>query len=775
MSLFIPEFHFVNPADKLKPEWAMKVISHGWYNSRRYGLLDNKNVWEIEEYASGDFNMRPFKKMYKSLKKKMKNENPDLRRPNQDFDEDLQFMPVAAIPVKINSATALIQKIPIEIKCTALDPLAAKKKEEDLTFLKNKEKLEADLQDFADQLQIGEVDLGETKHSAVPFSTSPYGLDLNDPEQLDVFINLFYSLGVEVSFETLLQTYYQIKKLDQIKLLEIGDHLKFGVSVHRAFESSITRMPDAEYRFPGEIEIPFSVLPDKSDRTHTFDHRRMSVLEMYNNFSNEIGNKEALELLISGEGGYCDSNNLDRVKWQNYDTFKVNLIYVEVKSVDWVGVGGNPKSKKGFSYLTSDPKQASDKIWGQNTYCFWWLPNTRTVFNIHRLPASHRQVGQEAYQGFTHNIYQSQKKGAVELCIPENKKIQIAAIKMMHALMMSLPAGKYIDLKYLRGALSGLKDEQNEWTMDDLINLAFEKNIFIGDTEGFDSKLDGQLKPFVEIPGGLKSEITGYLNTILSCEQNISKITGINDQVTGQGVNPEGLVGIQKLLINSSINSIYYVNEGIQSQFQGLMNTWAAIFQDVIAGGGKAKEGVIRLIGSKKTNIIKGLNELPLHTMGIVVSINQREEERLKYDMWLKKLSDQNVISAADMFMLEELSNPKDKWALLAIREKQFYARQLAEQQAKFEQNKALMQQQGQNQVAIKKEQTAGEKELVYAKGDVQANIIQLASSLGLQAAQVDGMIKNILQDKRNKSQLDKSISTLTVKNNLEQQEPLTA
>src|SRR6187402_3920158 len=102
MSLFIPDFHFVSPEEKLKPEWAMRVISYSWYNTRRYGLLDKKNVREIEEYASGDFDMTPYKKMYKSLKKKINRENPDFRSQNTGMDEDLQFMPVAAIPVKVN-------------------------------------------------------------------------------------------------------------------------------------------------------------------------------------------------------------------------------------------------------------------------------------------------------------------------------------------------------------------------------------------------------------------------------------------------------------------------------------------------------------------------------------------------------------------------------------------------------------------------------------------------------------------------------------------------
>lgn len=784
MSIFIPSFHFTSPEEKLTKEWALKAVHFSFYNTANYSLLEGKDVEEIEAYSSGKFSMEPYKRMYKSQKRKSMRGNgeanpvPGQRRDllNERLDQDMQFLPVAAIPSKLNSATALVQKIPVEVTCTAMDPLAAEKKKEDITFLKNKPQLEADLQDFADQLGIGQVDLGTTKHSSIPFTSSPYGLDLNEPDELDVFVNLLYSLMVESSFEAVLQEFYKFKMAEQIKLLEIMDQFKFGVSCHRAFQSSITHLPDIEYRYPWDIRVPYSRLPDMSDRTHTFDYHYLTVMELFNNFSNEIGTQEQLDIMINAaDTGYLARNGgvPGSVPPNNFNTFRVNCVYCEIKSVDWVGVGGNKKSKKGFEYITTDPKKANDKIWGQNTYCFWWLIGTDYIFNIHRLPYANRERGKEQYQGFSHNIYRSQERGAVELCIPENKKIQIADIKMQHALIMSLPAGKYIDLKYLRGALGGLKDDNNEYTMVRLVEMALEQNLILGDTEGFDAKIDGQLKPFMEIPGGLKSELVGYINAKAQAYAEISKITGINDQLTGQGVNPEGLVGIQKLLINSSINALYYVNMAIEHQYEGLFNVWASIIQAAIAEGGKTKQGIIDLIGSKKVEIIQGLDQVPLHTIGVTVSISQREEERARVEANLQRLKEMGAIDITGEYMLSSISNPKDKMALLAVREKLFQRRKTAEQRAQYEAAQKLEQQRGQNQMAVQQQKGQQEKEVVYAKGDVQAKIIELASQLGINAAQMEGIIKKSLQKDRNDAQLDKSISTLNVKNNLEQAEPL--
>ena len=51
----------------------------------------------------------------------------------------------------------------------------------------------------------------------------------------------------------------------------------------------------------------------------------------------------------------------------------------------------------------------------------------------------------------------------------------------------------------------------------------------------------------------------------------------------------------------------------------------------------------------------------------------------------------------------------------------------------------------------------------------MQSKILQLAAQLGINAAQLDGLIKRALQNDRNKAQTDKNIATLEAKSDLEQ------
>ena len=625
-----------------------------------------------------------------------------------------------------------------------------------------------------DRLKLGKVDLGSTEHSSIEFSDSPFGLDLTNPDELDIFVNLLYSLKVETSYETILEYFKELKRINQIKLLEIKDQFKYGVSCHRSFENDLTGLPDAEYEYPGSVLTPYSDLPDFSDNTHRIIYSQITPLQLLDYFGTEIGGEDELEELINNaKWGYCAVNKIEKVPKNNFDTFRINMQYVEVKTIDWIGVQQKKNSR--FKTFTTDSAKATEKIWAQNTYGFWWLQNTNRCFKVQKLPYSLRKKGMESYQNFSTSIYKSQEKSAVEQSIGENKKAQIADIKLQHAVIMSKPAGGFFDLKFLRGALTTLKDEVNDWTMDRLLTLAFEQNVFLGDTTGFDGKNDGQLKPYQDLPGGLKSEITGYMNIIAAANINISRITGVNQQLTGQSANEEGLIGLQKLLINASINALHYANDAIEAQYQNLFSIWTNVIQNAVKAGGKTKEALINIIGSKKVGIIDGMKDANLHDIGVFVKIKQREEERQLFRNKVTQLEQAGILTATDEFMVNNIANPKDQWAFIAVKEQQFKKEQAKQRQEAYQNQQAVIAKQGENQVAAQNAETDGDIKKIYAKGHVDAQITNLAAQLGMSELQMQGLLKKQLQQDRNKSQTDKNIQTLTAKNNLQQQNAIPA
>ena len=786
MSLsFIPSLHFESPEKKLTSEWCLEAKGVYYHNSVNKNLLSGKKIKEIDEYADGNFSMTPFLRMFKSNRKLMEKNGAVLPTGviNEDFIANnstvgIEWKPLPLIPIKLNSAVSTVQKIPIEVECEAMDAVATKKRDDDILFLKNKPTIEAELQPIADELDIGEVDLGGPKNGGNKYSSEPNGLDLSEPDEEDIFRNVIYSLRVETAFEKALQQFYNLSRAEMIKLLEIRDQFKYGVSVNWPRRSSMTGLPELQYLHPQNVECPESDLPDFSDNTHRVINQRITILEMFNAFGEDIQSEKHLEEIINGKGGWCDGNQKGgearSISTAAFAEAKVNLKYFEIKTIDWIGVV-DKKGGRGMKYFTTDESRATRKLYAQNTIGFWWLVNTKYCFGIHRLDNSYREPGSEAYQCYSTNISKSQQKSAVELSIGENKKAQIADIKWQHALIMSAPAGKYVDLRYMRNALSALVEDEGkpQYVIGDLINLFFEKNFMIGDTEGFDGKNDGQMKPFMEIPGGLRDDVNGYINTIMVCQQNIANYTGINEQLTGQSANPEGLVGMQKLLINSSLNALYYCNEAIRNQYQKVFNMWASIIKDAIERGGETKKAIIKMIGIDDTNIIDGLEQLKLHELTIHVKTGQREEERQKYLEQLTFLKQKGVITAADEYMLSGVTNPKDQMALLAIKEKKFMRKMDQIRAEEFQNAQAIKKQEGENAVSVKAAENEGKINQTYAKGETEAKLMELGEQLGLTRRQQEAVIKRLLQRERGEQQIQKAVETIKAKEESKNREPL--
>lgn len=776
-SSFIPEFQLIPSSEKLNKDWCKKAVDYYWYNSNVKSLLWDKKIALIEEFFTGDIRMERFMSMFKSLKKKytdkMKVTGRDLIG-GEDIDIDIHniiFQPYPQIQNKVNAVSALTQKIPIEISCTAIDVDAIKKKEEDIQFLKNKPALESELGDLADQLGVEQPDLGTTKHSSTKFGSSPFGMDLNDPNDEKTFADLMYALNVETAFEQALEIIKELKNLRQIKLLETKDQIKYAVNTNRGFISDTTGLPDATYVWPGDVFTAYSDLPDYSDKDSRFWFHEMTVAEMFNFIGNEICDREEVMTIMNSAGGYCDRNRIKPFEMNNFHTQKVQLVYCEVKSIDWVGVYTNPKSKRGFSSFTTDPKKCTSKIWAQNTYGFWWIFNTQYFYKIEILDGAHRTKGKETNQNFSINIYKSNSKSAVELAIGQNIKSQQAEIKINFAVLMAKADGYFIDIKGMRNAITGLTNTEYGG-MQDLLNVFTEKNIIIYDTEGFEGKNDGQFKPFIPIEGGIKN-ILSYLQVQESADRKIDKIFGTNDSLTGASQNPAALIGVEKLRIDASVNALYYITEALEVNYQKLFNLLANGVQTSIKAGGKTKQAMIDWIGMNDVSLIEGLREIGLHNFTIKISFTQREQERAYYQQRLNYLIAQGAISLTEEYLLSAITNPKRRFGELARIENRYRKEQAKIRQEQFQQAQQLQDQKNQGIVGGEQAKTDGAIKKVYAQGEVQAKIAQLSSQLGLNAQQTEFLIKRALQQDRGQDQYRKAIATVQQKQESKLLEPL--
>lgn len=749
---FLAQYHFAS--DKFSDRWCKEVANYICYQGGCINLLYDKKVKEIEDYSTGKIDMRPFINNFKRYKRLVATKAGDAVNLTNNDILDIAFQPLPLLVSKLNSAESLVTKRELDITVKAMDSLAEEKIKKDIDFLKNSEKIRAIKQELADELGQGDIEPEFTKNSSMSFSKVPLNLDLNDPAELNIFKNIVYKFLPEASFENILDIITKLKKVEEVERLLTSDQLKYGVSVVRTFEGEITGISEVQRVHPSYVFTPRSEYNDFRDIPYLYAQHNPTVNEFFNEFGSEIKDANKLHEIINGEGGYCECNNIYSIPRENWNTSTVCLYEVQVKVIDGVAYVEN---KNGNKQPLGKFENFKDKVkdvkgcFGQNTYTFFWLPKTNYFFGKKKLGFAHRKFGLEAFCEFSYAIYRSQKKGAVEQCIGENKKAIVASIKLNHEVLKALANGKYIDLKYFRNAATALADEGKtiSESVKELIDMALEENIVLGDTEGFDAQSEGNFMPVRDIAGGLTSTIGSYITIIRECQANISKYTGITDELVGFNNNPNLLNRAREILADQANNSIDYLYQARLYQLRVIYNIISWNVKEAIRADKAGKKTIERLIGMDRTNAIKDISSIKEHTFFLDINLGRTPEQIQAYQFSLMQMEQKGLLSRPERMIVENVSNPKEAFMLLSILEDKAIRKADAQRQEAFQQQQALVQQRNEGLIAQEQKKIEGKLQEIYTTADANSKLMMLGNQLGAGVEQIKAYQQRMLQSDR--------------------------
>lgn len=786
-------YHYIDPRLK-NSKWAADVIYELYSHGQAKNLLSGKNPDMIRKYATGQQDVNKYRRMFRrqakeidqQLKVQAENILGDLQVPTSDLTGiDWQQLGLLATP--LNAALNNIKKQPIYVKCTALDGLAQTKKQHDYDLLKNRPVVDKDASMFSELLGVA-IDPPSELNNSEGIDISNFGLDPQRPDELNFYMNLFYKLRPESAFENVLRAFAYAKKLKQIKDLEARDQMYYGVSANRAFFSDITGLPDVKYLYPGDVFTVDSDLPDHSDVPFIYIKQLFTAEEIVNEIGNEF-EPEELERIFQT---YFDSRGWER-KWNDLTDRekgrqRIPICYFEFKSWDaevnhrlksrvnghWIRERVTFEYRLRYSNHFPDrtlrgkekPPTEEDfleKKYAQNTYTGYWIPSyPEKAFKFKKLEGSYRTSGNECMSPYSINIEKTQVKSAVELCIPIIDDAQRAYFKMQHCVIMSKPKGAFYDYKYLRNAVNMMKETDLSLSMTDLVNILADNNVMIGDSEGMDpSEQQSGARPYYEIPGGVGREIEGYLLVIKDCIEKIGRMTGINDQLTGTGTSPEGLIGLQKLLLQSSLNTIYYAQDAMKNQTEKVFRMWANLIQVILKHrGSPAYNAVERIVGAYKMEVLADLHTIAAHRMGIMVENAPSEEEQSLLNQMMFDMARAGRISSSDYFTIKRIFNYKDAAQLLAIKERKEKERLAQERREQYQSAEAIAQNREQSRLAGMQMMSEGEVKEEMVKADLAKWLAIYNTASGVQKMKMEGNIKKFLQDARGADQLNKARET---------------
>jgi hypothetical protein len=788
--------HLIDP--ELKDNaWAATEIMNNYYYGGAESLLDGKDPETIRLYATGNQPVSKYKRMFRKLAKTgssvaATDGNPVMPTggagiPLKDMS-GIDWQPLALMNQPLNSGIAIVTKMPIYVKCTAIDPLAKSKKEQDLDFIRNRPFLDAHLTQIAAMMgtPIGSPPIPNASSDTVDLSNVK--LNPFNEDELNFYMSLYYKLRPESAFENLLYALTYIQDLKKVIDLEARDQFYYAVSCNQALYSAMTNLPSVNYLYPGDVFTPKSQLQDYSDQPFRYISMNLNMGQLMDRFGAELDEDTLNKIFdtnyeMTGKKGTWSS--LPDGSYEKCSA-TVPVIYMEFKSWDVLNFhkktssngytiservaynyklqyrDNHPdKTKRGQEKPASSEEYINTK-YVQQTYTGYWLPSyTDYVFDYKKLQCSYREAGRESMSPFSINIWKSQEKSTVELCIPLIDDAQKASYKMQHVIVQSKPKGMFVDTKYMRQAVQNLVNTDLKFTMKDLFNMLIDNNWFIGDSEGMDpQELQSGAKPFYEIPGGVGNEIEGYLLVIRDAMEKISKLTGINDVLTGQSPTVDALVGVQKLMLQSGMNSLNFAQVARRNQIETVLRVWASQIQMILKKKGtKAAKTLEAIASNYKIDVIRDLYEIPLHQYGIKVEDVPTEEQQAELNIMMQELLRAGAITGSDWATLKRVFNYKDAAQLMSIREKrtnedqrrrEAEAQQTALQARQIDANAKLQVKQMDNEAELQKEITKGQIQKWLAQYQLQADLmLQQATTAGktsMQRERIAGQLEKVRQ-----------------------------
>ncbi len=794
---FFAASHTIDPEEK-DSVWAARIMYEHYYFGQAKSLLDGKNPQEIREYVAGKQSVTKFKRMFRRAAAKQQDGSDGNSSVGKDL-AGIDWEPLALLTQPFNAALAVLQKMPVYVKATAIDPLAREKKGMDYQFLRNRPHLDANLAQFS-QMMGAQIDPPSAPNNAAEADISSFDLNPQAEDELNFYMNLFYKLRPESAFEDVLQALAYIYELRKVRDLEDRDQLFYGVSTNRSFFSDVTGLPTVKYTYPGHVFSPDSDLPDFSDQDFRYISTSGTASEIMDMIGSEMTDSQIEEIfdadwaLCGMEGRWSILDDQDRTKRSH----KVNYCYFEFKSPDALTFH---KKKKDNGFYIDEPVEFGFQLryssnhpdrnlrgkgkdptpdeyiktkWAENTYCGYFFPCwCDDVFKYQKLESSWREPGRESVSPFSINIWKSQDKGSAELCIPLVDQAQKAVYKLQHALIMSKPKGMYVDLKYMRQAVTNLLNTDMKLSMTQMFNLLTDQNIFLGDSEGIDPmELQAGARPYYPLEGGLTSEVEGYLTVINDSITKIQRITGWNDALTGQTPTNDALVGVQKLMLQSSINSLYYAQNAQKNQTEKVFKSWACMVQYILKSKTSASAKTLEsILSTYKVDVIRDMGQIPLHQFGIMVENTPTEEQQQELNIMLQESFKADKITSLDFVTLKRIFNYKDAQQLFAIRERKKRERDMALGQQNQQLAMQLKQAEQKNQAGQTQMKVQGGLQEEQIKAEVQKWLAQFGAQAQAALAQLTGQIKLTAQRERTSGQLQK----VDKQANVQYQQPMSA
>ena len=330
-------------------------------------------------------------------------------------------------------------------------------------------------------------------------------------------------------------------------------------------------------------------------------------------------------------------------------------------------------------------------------------------------PKSTSQHALPNYVAVAPRMYKGRLESLVRRMIPFADLIQMTHLKLQQVISRVVPDGVYIDADGLNEVDLGTGAAYNP---EDALRLYFQTGSVIGRSYTQDGEYNQGKIPIQQLTsnsGASKAQmLIGNYNHYLNM---IRTVTGLNEARDGSDIDPNSLVGIQKLAALNSNVATRHVLDGSLYVYRSIAEALTYRIADILEYA-DFKDDFANKIGKYNVSILNEISDLYLYDFGIFIEISPDEEQKAQLEQNVQMALSKGDINLEDAIDIRELKNLKLANQLLKLKRKQKQDR---------EEQMAMQQQAMQSQINMQSQQMAAQ---------VAAQKIQMESQSKMQVEQ---------------------------------------
>ena len=651
--------------EKKSFEYGLKVgnaIEQEWF---RNSSGTNRFSWNFQNfnklrlYARGE---QPIQKYKDEL-----STNGDLSYLNLDWKP----IPVLSkfVDIVVNGMT----EKGYEIKSFASDPFATQQRTD---FAFNA------LRDMQQKDQIEE--LAQLTGKNYYASARPEALP-NDPEELDLYMQLNYKQSVEIAEEELINNVLDYNKYSETKKRLAYDLTVLGIgAVKTSF--NLSEGITIDYVDPANIIYSATDDPNFEDIYYVGEIKSLSLSEIKRLYP-ALTNSE-LEVIqkYPGRQNYARSDwqvqsdpELHQVLFFEYKTYQDQVFKIKKteqgleKTLEKEDTF-NPPPSDNFERVSRSIEvlYTGAKILGMGDTMLEW----KLAENMTRPLGDTTKVNMN-YCISAPRMYQGRIESLVSRTISFADMIQLTHLKLQQVLQRMVPDGVYLDVDGLAEVDLGNGTNYNP---AEALNMYFQTGTIVGRSLTQDGEMNRGKVPIQELQSSSGiSKIQAMIQTYQYYLQMIRDVTGLNEARDGSAPDKNALVGLQKLAAANSNTATRHILQSLMYLTIRSCENVSLRVSDMLQFP-LTKVSLLNSINAFNVATLQEIDSLSLHDFGIFLDLEPDEEDKAQLEKSIQIALQSGGIKLADAIDIRNIQNIKLANTLLKFRQAENEAAERAAQ-----------------------------------------------------------------------------------------------